>query len=65
MNGHPARPIAGEAFVGRDRERLHAFGVAWPSWHVHFRGADRRCHAAMHVAFEIANSPLARRINVM
>ena len=39
MNGHPARPIAGEAFVGRDRERLHAFGVAWPSWHVHFSEA--------------------------
>ena len=58
---HAAGPVVLEALMRRDRERLHAFGVARPAGNMDFRSADRGGHAAVHVAFEIADRLLPRR----
>ena len=61
VHPHAARAVVLEALVRRDRERLHAVGIARPAGHVDLRGADRGGDAAMQVAFEIADGLLARR----
>ena len=51
MHGHAAGAVALETLVGGDSQRLDAFRIARTSGNMHFRGADRGCYPAMHIAF--------------
>ena len=62
VHGHAAGPIMLEAFARRDGERLHPVRIARPPRHMHLGRTDRRGHAAMDVALEVADGLLARRV---
>ena len=62
MHPHSAGAEIVEAFLGRDRERLHPLGVARPAGHMHLAGGDRGGGPAMQVAFEEAHRLLPRGV---
>jgi hypothetical protein len=62
MDAHAGRPPFGEAALRRDGEGFHTFDVLGAAGHMHLGGRDRRGHAAMQVAFEIAHRSLPRRV---
>ncbi|WP_147397504.1 hypothetical protein [Amycolatopsis panacis] len=55
---HAAGPVLAEAPLRRDRERLHAGRVAWPSGHVHLAGRHGGRDAAVDVAGEVVDRAL-------
>ena len=62
VNLHAAWPIVLEALVRGDGERLDALGIPWPAGHMHLRRADRGGHPAVHIAFQVADRLLSRRV---
>ena len=59
---HAARAIGGEAALRGERQRLDAGDIARAAGDVDLGGRDRGGHAAMQVAFQVADRALARGI---
>ena len=62
VSGDLNAPLVQGDTIITDGERLDPVGIARPPRHVHLGGADRRRHPAVHVALEVADGLLARRV---
>ena len=54
-HAHAARPVVGKTTLRSDRQCLDALDVTRPAWNMNLRCRDRRRHAAMHVALQVAD----------